>query len=80
MGERSNALAEQFEQAIAEFAEGVKAIPEEKWGAKGGNEGYTVAARRSTFPASSLFWRWSTSVRRPKASQCHRIAGTTSMA
>jgi len=44
MGERSNKLAGQFEQAIAEFANVVKAIPEEKWGAMGGNEGYTVAA------------------------------------
>jgi len=44
MGERSNALAEQFEQAIADFAAVVKALPEERWSAMGGNEGYTVAA------------------------------------
>lgn len=44
MGERSDKLAGQFEQALAEFAEVVKAIPEERWGAGGGNEGYTVAA------------------------------------
>ncbi len=44
MSDRSNALAAQFEQAIAEFADAVKAIPDEKWSGMGGNEGYTIAA------------------------------------
>ena len=43
MGERSNKLAEQFEQAIADFAKAVEGIPDDKWGAKGGPEGWTIA-------------------------------------
>jgi hypothetical protein len=43
MGERSAALAQQFEQAVAEFAKAIEETPDEKWGAKTG-EGWTVAA------------------------------------
>ena len=44
MGQRTSALADQFEQAIAEFATTIEAIPEDKWAAAHGPEGWTVAA------------------------------------
>ncbi len=43
MGERSAALANEFEKAIAEFAKAVEGIDDEKWRGKGGDEGWTVA-------------------------------------
>jgi len=43
MGERSAKLADQFEQAIAEFAKTIEEIPDERWRGKGGDEGWTVA-------------------------------------
>jgi uncharacterized damage-inducible protein DinB len=44
MGQRSSALADQFEQAIAEFASVIEAIPDDKWTAAHGPEGWTLAA------------------------------------
>jgi hypothetical protein len=43
MGERANALATQFEDAVAEFAKVVEGVPEPKWNATT-EEGWTVAA------------------------------------
>ena len=43
MGERAAALAQQFEQAVAEFAETIEKVPDDKWAAKGGPEGWTIA-------------------------------------
>jgi hypothetical protein len=43
MGERAAALADQFEQAVAEFAKAIEGTPDDKWDAKTG-EGWTVAA------------------------------------
>lgn len=43
MGQRTSALADQFEQAIAEFAETIQKLPDEKWNAICG-EGWTLAA------------------------------------
>lgn len=43
MGERSNALASDFEQAVAELAKTIERIPDDKWTAKGGPEGWTIA-------------------------------------
>jgi len=43
MGERSAALADQFEKAVAEFAKEIEETPDDKWGATTG-EGWTVAA------------------------------------
>ena len=44
MGERSAKLADDFEQAIAEFAKTIEQIPDQQWSDKGGPEGWTVAA------------------------------------
>ena len=44
MGQRSEQLASQFEQAVAEFAETVQKYPDDKWGAAQGPEGWPVAA------------------------------------
>lgn len=44
MGTRSSELADQFEQAVAEFAETVEKLPDEKWNAARGEEGWNVAA------------------------------------
>ena len=44
MSERSAALAAQFEQAVAEFAETIEKLPDEMWTAARGEEGWTVAA------------------------------------
>jgi len=43
MGSRAESLADKFEQAVAEFAGTIERIPDEKWSAKGGPEGWTVA-------------------------------------
>ncbi len=43
MGSRAESLADKFEQAVAEFASTIERIPDEKWNAKGGPEGWTVA-------------------------------------
>jgi len=44
MGQRTSALADQFEQAITDFAETIQQIPDDKWQAVSGPEGWTVAA------------------------------------
>jgi len=44
MSERSAALADQFEQAVAEFAETIEQCPEERWTSARSEEGWTVAA------------------------------------
>ena len=44
MGSQTNALADQLEQAAAEFAESIETYPEDKWAAAQGPEGWTVAA------------------------------------
>jgi hypothetical protein len=43
MGERSEALAQQFEQAVKELAETIEQVPEDRWRGKGGPEGWTIA-------------------------------------
>ena len=43
MGSRAESLTDKFEQAVAEFASTIERIPDEKWSAKGGSEGWTVA-------------------------------------
>ena len=44
MGERASKLANDFEQAVAEFAEAIEKLPDETWTAARGAEGWTVAA------------------------------------
>lgn len=44
MSERAAKLADQFDQAIGEFAKTVEACPEKQWQAMCGDEGWTVAA------------------------------------
>ena len=43
MPSRAQSLADKFEEAVTEFANTVERIPDEKWSAKGGPEGWTVA-------------------------------------
>ena len=43
MPSRAQSLADKFEQAVTEFANTIERIPDEKWSAKGGPEGWTVA-------------------------------------
>src|SRR6266542_2961215 len=43
MGSRAESLADKFEQAVAEFASTIERIPDDKWNARGGPEGWTVA-------------------------------------
>jgi hypothetical protein len=43
MPTRAETLAEQFEQAVNDFAQTIEQIPDDKWGAKGGPEGWTIA-------------------------------------
>jgi len=43
MPTRAETLADQFEQAITDFASTIEQIPDDKWGAQGGLEGWTVA-------------------------------------
>ena len=44
MPTRAESLAGQFEQAVAEFAQTIEQIPDDKWTAQGGPEGWTVAS------------------------------------
>ncbi len=43
MPSRAESLADRFEQAVAEFASTIERIPDDKWSAKEGPEGWTVA-------------------------------------
>ena len=43
MPTRAESLAEQFEQAVNDFAKTVEQIPDDKWTAIGGPEGWTIA-------------------------------------
>ena len=43
MPSRAEDLASNFEQAVADFAQTIEQIPDDKWGAKGGPEGWTIA-------------------------------------
>jgi hypothetical protein len=43
MPSRSEKLASEFEQAVSDFAQTIEQIPEDKWAAKGGPEGWTIA-------------------------------------
>ena len=40
---RAESLADTFEQAVNEFAQTIEQIPDDKWTAKGGPEGWTIA-------------------------------------
>lgn len=44
MSTRSEALANQFDQAVAEFAKAIEGCSDAQWGATCGDEGWTVAA------------------------------------
>ena len=44
MGERAESLASQFEQAVNDFAQTIEQIPDDKWSAQGGPEGWTIAS------------------------------------
>ena len=43
MPTRAESLADQFEQAVADFAQTIEQIPDDKWTDKGGPEGWTIA-------------------------------------
>ncbi|HEV8574701.1 MAG TPA: DinB family protein [Dehalococcoidia bacterium] len=43
MATRAESLADQFEQAVSDFAQTIEQIPDDKWSAKGGPEGWTIA-------------------------------------
>jgi hypothetical protein len=43
MPSRAEQLADQFEQAVNDFAKTIEQIPDDKWSAKGGPEGWTIA-------------------------------------
>jgi uncharacterized damage-inducible protein DinB len=43
MPNRAESLANQFEQAVADFAQIIEQIPHDQWTAQGGPEGWTVA-------------------------------------
>jgi hypothetical protein len=43
MGTRTEALAAQFEAAVADFAKTIEEVPDDKWSAVGGPEGWTIA-------------------------------------
>jgi uncharacterized damage-inducible protein DinB len=43
MASRAENLANQFEQAVNDFAQTIEQIPDDKWKAQGGPEGWTVA-------------------------------------
>jgi uncharacterized damage-inducible protein DinB len=43
MPSRAEELANTFEQAINDFAQTIEKIPDDKWSAKGGPEGWTIA-------------------------------------
>jgi hypothetical protein len=44
MGERGEALAKQFEQAIQELASEIEKLPDDRWSSAKGPEGWNVAA------------------------------------
>ena len=44
MPTRAESLANQFEQAVNDFAQAIEKCPDDKWHAVHGDEGYTVAA------------------------------------
>lgn len=43
MGTRTEALASQFEKAVADLAKTIEEVPDDKWAATGGPEGWTIA-------------------------------------
>jgi len=43
MPHRAEQLANDFEQAVNDFAKMIEQIPDDKWSAKGGPEGWTIA-------------------------------------
>ncbi|HEV8573452.1 MAG TPA: DinB family protein [Dehalococcoidia bacterium] len=43
MASRAENLANQFEQAVNDFANTIEQIPDDKWTAQGGPEGWTIA-------------------------------------
>jgi hypothetical protein len=43
MPTRAEQLADTFEQAVNDFAQTIEQIPDDKWSAKGGPEGWTIA-------------------------------------
>jgi uncharacterized damage-inducible protein DinB len=43
MPSRAEQLADTFEKAVNDFAQTVEKIPDDKWSAKGGPEGWTIA-------------------------------------
>src|SRR5687768_11412196 len=43
MTTRSESLANDFEHAVNDFAKTIEQIPDDKWSAKGGPEGWTIA-------------------------------------
>lgn len=43
MPTRAQSLAEQFEQAVNDFAQTIEQIPDDRWSARGGPEGWTIA-------------------------------------
>jgi uncharacterized damage-inducible protein DinB len=43
MPHRAEQLANDFEQAVQDFAQTIEKIPDDKWSAKGGPEGWTIA-------------------------------------
>jgi hypothetical protein len=44
MQTRAESLADQFEQAVNDFAQTIEQIPDDKWAAQGGPEGWTIAS------------------------------------
>ena len=44
MPTRAESLADQFEQAVNDFAQTIEEIPDDQWSAKGGPEGWTIAS------------------------------------
>lgn len=43
MASRAENLVNQFEQAVADFAQTIEQIPDDKWTSQGGPEGWTIA-------------------------------------
>src|SRR3990172_2427441 len=43
MPTRAQILADQFEQAVNDFAQTIEQIPDDRWTAQGGPEGWTIA-------------------------------------
>ena len=44
MSTRAEDLANKFEQAVNDFAQTIEQIPDDKWSAQGGPEGWTIAS------------------------------------